>query len=193
MTNYILHGGESSQPSPNKHRFFAQFTSLVDKPRVNILICTWARDSNDQDRVYQRDQELIRSASGDKVLTFTHTDSRQLENQLIDADVFYLGGGWSQFLDPHRDELMAVKPLLKDKVIIGSSMGAFYIATHYITSFDESWDKKTIEPGLGLIPINILCHWDKEQHPKIKLQSLSTQSPLPIITLNETEFVTVYH
>jgi len=68
-------------------------------------------------------------------------------------------------------------------------MGAFLASESYVLSFD-SQDSDTKHKGVGLLPIQTLCHWDVEEQKAMKLNLLDSDNP--IIVLNEGEFVTIY-
>ena len=43
MTTYILHGGRTSKRNAQNEAFFAQFTELVAKETVTILLCYFSK------------------------------------------------------------------------------------------------------------------------------------------------------
>lgn len=55
MTTYLLHGGATSKDLPGNDRFFAQFTELVDKDVVKILLCYWSRKRDEWQKLTTRD------------------------------------------------------------------------------------------------------------------------------------------
>jgi len=51
-----------------------------------------------------------------------------------------------------------------------------------------SWDKKKMNKGLGILPLNFLAHFNVEKEKKAKISVLKKQSNLPILILNEGMF-----
>jgi hypothetical protein len=71
-------------------------------------------------------------------------------------------------------------------------MGAFLASKKYVLSMDAQ-DYKTVHEGVGLLPINSLCHWNVEENKQMKLNLLLDNDPqTPVVTLNEFEYVTFY-
>jgi len=86
--------------------------------------------------------------------------------------------------------MIKMKEKLQGKIYIGSSMGAFMVSTNYVLSLD-SQDTTSVHQGLGILPINILAHWDAKNKKSEKIKLLKDKSNLPILTLNESEFATL--
>lgn len=103
--------------------------------------------------------------------------------------MLYVVGGDAELIEPCYKDLSELKTKLDGKIYAGSSMGAFLASEGYVLSFD-SQDSDTKHHGVGLLPIQTLCHWDIEGEKEMKLKLLD--SVKPIIVLNEGEFVTIY-
>ena len=70
-------------------------------------------------------------------------------------------------------------------------MGAFLAAKHYVLSLDGQ-DTNTVYPGLGLIPYNILCHWNVEKNKDKKINMLKEKNPqTPLLLIEEGKFETL--
>lgn len=189
MTTFLLHGGGTSKKLPGNDQFFADFTQLVNKPEVTIVLCYWSRGRDEWQKLIERDQNSI-LRNTDKNVTFqVAEDTADLFEKLKDADVLYVAGGDAELLEPYYAELGELKTALSGKVFAGSSMGAFLASQQYVLSFD-SQDDSTVHNGVGLLPIRMLCHWDVEEKKDFKLNLLKNSEPT--IVLNEGEFVTLY-
>jgi hypothetical protein len=69
-------------------------------------------------------------------------------------------------------------------------MGSFFAAKNYILSL-AGQDFNIVYQGVGLLPINISCHWDVETKKEEKIDLLRESAPeLPILTLDECKFST---
>ena len=191
MTTFVLHGGETSRVDIRNDVFFWRFTELVEKPEVKILICNWARQKEDWEIIFNRDVEKIKAAMTKKVECKLLEEEEDLEKLIDWCDVFYINGGWQKYIEPHLGALKSIKNLVDCKVVVGSSMGAFYVASYFVMSFDEK-DAGVYE-GLNLLPTSLLCHWDREKRREMKLKLLRAKDPnLPILTLDECESVVIY-
>ncbi len=191
MTKYVLHGGRTSIDSKDNDLFFQQFTSLVDKSEVKILLCYWAREKERQEEIFQRDKLSILAQTNKKVVLHMVGDVKDLFAKLPDYDVLYVAGGEAEFIEPYLPKLGGLKKALEGKVFLGSSMGAFITSRYYVLSFDAQ-DDKSVHRGLGLIPFNTLCHWNAEDKKKQKIKLLQDKDPkTPILLLDEAKFSTI--
>jgi len=190
MTVYLLHGGKTSINDPNNNRFFGEFTNLVDKPRVKILLCYWARTKDQWKTKSEQDISRIKKKTNKKVIFHIVENPQDLQKNLPDYDVFYVAGGEAYLLEPSYKKLGFLKNKLKNKVYAGSSMGAFLASDSYVLSLDDQ-DTNTVHKGLGLLPISVLCHWNIETKKNQKLKLLQ-QNNKPILVLNETEYIKIY-
>ncbi len=191
MTTYILHGGRTSKRNAQNEAFFAQFTELVAKETVTILLCYFSSETEKWDLLIQRDTASIKNNSEKEVKILIAENPRDLLRKLDDSDVLYVAGGEAELLEPLYPDFISIKEKLAGRVFIGSSMGMFFASQQYVLSFD-SQDSNTVHKGLGLLPIQTLCHWDLEEEKEKKLQLLRKSSDLPILVLNECEHVVLY-
>ncbi|MFC1727061.1 Type 1 glutamine amidotransferase-like domain-containing protein [Patescibacteria group bacterium] len=186
----VLHGGETSRKSPYNDLFFKQFTELVDKKTIKILMCYWSRDKSKWDELLKRDSEKVLKQTNKKVVFTLVGSVKDLYKQLADNDVLYVAGGDAELIEPFLPNIKDLKKHLQGKVYIGSSMGAFIVSKHYVLSFD-SQDSNSVHDGIGMIPINTLCHWDPETRKSQKISLLKKKTPnIPILTLDECKHVT---
>ncbi|OGG34972.1 hypothetical protein A2363_02000 [Candidatus Gottesmanbacteria bacterium RIFOXYB1_FULL_47_11] len=188
MTTYVLHGGESSRKSADNELFFRQFTALVKKESVKILICYFARSKEKWLTQFSIDNNNISLQTNKKTSVSMVDDSDDLMNKLPYADVVYISGGEQEFIEPYIPKLSMLKQLLNQKIYIGSSLGAFLISPHYVLSL-EGQDTKTVYTGLGIIPYNVLCHWNIEKNKEEKVAMLKKKDPeTPILLIDEEKF-----
>lgn len=191
MTHYILHGGATSTENDKNDRFFRQFTASVDKPEVTIFLCYWARgDQAAQQKVIERDTPRILRNNNKEITLIVAENPEDLFAKLENADVLYVVGGEPEHIEPYYAELADLKQALDGKVYLGSSMGAYLISQSYLTSNNSS--KRDVTEGLGILPIQTLCHWDAVTDKDQRLNSLKAYSEAPILTINEFEYVEMY-
>ena len=191
MTTFLLHGGKTSSSNENNQHFFDSFTTVVDKSQVHILLCYFARPVGEWNELTTRDSNLIKKNSTKSVFITVPQNPTELLAQLDEADVLYVAGGGAPPIETLYPQLGELKTKLDQKIYAGSSMGAFLASQNYVLSFDDQ-DNQTVHQGVGLLPLQVLCHWDVEPEKQRKLQLLRDKSNLPILTLNETEFVEIH-
>lgn len=189
-TTIVLHGGETSRKSSYNDLFFKQFTELVDKKTVNILMCYWSREKSKWQELLKRDSEKVLKQTNKKVVFTLLENTQDIYSLFKQNDVLYVAGGSAELIEPLLPKMKDLCKHLKGKVYIGSSMGAFIVSKHYVLSFD-SQDSDSVHDGIGLIPINTLCHWDAELKKERKITLLKNKAPeYPILTLDECKLST---
>jgi len=191
MTTYILHGGRTKIDSASNNLFFKQFTDTVPKNQVKILLCYWAREKETWNELFENDKAKILRESTKKVDINIIDVSENLPTQLKEADVLYFSGGEEEFLRPYMSRLQFLRKVLDNKVYIGSSMGALLASKYYVLSLSNQ-NEDTVYDGLGLVPYNILCHWNIEANKDKKISMLKEKDPqTPLLLIEEKRFVTI--
>ena len=194
MTTYLLHGGATTPENKDNTNYFKQCTARVNKKEVNILMCYWARTEEEKPRVLKRDQDkIIKYAVKGKKVNFAVAadDPHDLFTKLPSADVLFVIGGDPKLIEPYYPHLTHLRSSLENKIYMGSSMGAFLTSSSYVVS-SSKFKRNFVQKGVGLLPIQLLCHWDVEKHKQLKLDLLKKHSDLPILTLDEHKFVEIY-
>ena len=188
MTTCILHGGRTKIDSANNELFFKQFTDLVQKDTVKILLCYFAREKKEWEELLQNDKGKILKQSTKKVEINIVNTVEYLMKQLKETNVIYFSGGEEEFLRPYMKHLNFLKDTLQNKIFIGSSMGSFLAAKHYVLSLSDQ-NEDVVYEGLGLVPYNILCHWNVEKNREIKINMLREKDPkTPLLLIEEEKF-----
>lgn len=189
-TTFILHGGVTKVDNPDNDLFFKSFTQYVKKDEVHILICYFAKGKNIWDERLKLEKSFIEKQTNKKISLTLAYDAKDLLDKLTTHDVLYIAGGEAELIEPYLSSLTQLKDLLKGKIYIGSSMGAFIASSFYVLSFDDQ-DEKSAHKGLELLPINTLCHWNREKNKQEKITLLKNASAdLPILTLEEYKMAT---
>jgi peptidase E len=191
MTTYILHGGKTSKPDPRNEEFFGQFSKLVNKEEVTVLLCYFSREKERWEALSKRDSDSIKNNADKKVNILVAENPDDLLKKMDEADVLYVAGGESYLIEPLYEAMKNIGAKLNGKVYAGSSMGAFFAAEQYVLSLDGQ-DIKAVHKGMGLLPIQVLAHWNIEKNKEAKLKLLTESSDKPIIALNEFEYVVFY-
>ena len=105
MTKYLLHGGATSINSKDNDFFFKQFTSLVNKDQVNILMSYFARKKSDWTRLFERDKDKISKQAENKTSYYVVKDVEDLFNKIKKYDVLYVAGGEPELIEPLYSKL----------------------------------------------------------------------------------------
>lgn len=191
MTTFVLHGGYTSKNNRQNKLFFQQFTNLVEKPKVKIMLCYWGQAHDEWQRLIKHDQAKIMAETEKDVEFYVAQDPQDLFAHIANYDVLYVSGGKNHYLEPYHQKLKELSQVLEDKIYIGSSQGAYVAAANYLFSIDKE-KKRTPHRGIGLLPFNIICHWERKQQKLSKLEMLQQVSNLPILTLREFQTVIFY-
>lgn len=186
MTTYILHGGNIRIDSENNRLLYRQFTSLVPKNCVKILMCYFAHDVSRWPQQFEKDRINILANSTKQVEIHIADTIKTLQERIDEADVIYFSHGKEENLRPYVQELSFLKERLENKIYIGSSMGAFLAAKHYVLSLPDQ-DENVVNEGLGLVPYNILCHWNVEINKGKKMNMLNEKDPQTSLLFIEEE------
>lgn len=187
-TTYILHGGKSKVESKGNDLFFHQPDVYVKKDEIKILMCYWARAKNQWEELFKRDTPKFVAQTKKKVTFSIAENPEDAYTKLTEHDVFFVSGGEGYHIEPLYPKLDKLKQTLEGKVYMGSSMGAFLVSRNYVLSLSTQ-DEHEVHEGLGIVPINTLCHWNIEKHKEEKVALLKKKDPeTPIVPLDEEQF-----
>ncbi|MCB9802941.1 Type 1 glutamine amidotransferase-like domain-containing protein [Candidatus Nomurabacteria bacterium] len=163
MTKYILHGGATSKDSPDNKKFFNEAMSSLPDQAV-ILFVYFAREKELWPKMLEQDKLHFSPTDKQKVFNFTIADDKisNLIEQIKKADLIYLRGGQTDRLKDTLSKVKNLGGLLKDKVVVGSSAGAYVLSRYYYTN-----SKDIILNGLDILPIKTFCHYSEEKADKL--------------------------
>lgn len=165
MTKYILHGGNTRDKTEDNKEFFVELTNgLLDN--ATILCIYFSRPKELWPELFEQDKINFSSASPQKVFKFMLADDSTptFVEQLKKAAVVHLRGGETDKLKETLSKVKNLNKLLKNKVVSGSSAGAYVLSRYYYTN-----SKDEIREGLGILPIKTFCHYTEEKSDKLKL------------------------
>jgi peptidase E len=115
-------------------------------------------------------------------------DPEDLLEKIKTHDVLYVAGGDADLIEPLISRMNGLANVLKGKVYIGCSMGAFIVSSHYVLSFNKDHSIE-VHHGLGLLHFDTLCHWNVEKQKDLKLELLKKSSPQSrILLLDECQY-----
>lgn len=183
---YILIGG-GCHSGHIKDQIATDIESWLIFKQINtakVLFIPFAKDEIDWEKTIQKYQNSIflKLFKENRITISTAIlNPKTLKNQLCSADILFFSGG---------SELNLKKLFKKNtipntnKIIIGVSAG-----TNFLSKFYFSNDREKIEPGLGVLPINTICHFSAEKNKKAIL--LSVEKKYPVFPIRNDEYVTM--
>lgn len=149
-TKYILAGG-LDRANPDYWENLGKEVS-VKKP-IKVLSCFFSQPKHKWKKGLTKFKPFFARAFGDDVL-IDLASAEDFLNQIDDCDVLYLHGGSSHRLKSVLDHFNNLEEHFKNKVVIGSSAGANYLATN-------GWSPglRQVMEGSGIVPLNVLVHF----------------------------------
>jgi len=154
MTKYILHGGYMGRENDQNKMFFSEVTKDL-KNGDKVLVVGFARNSEEYDKILERDKVNVLNSSNGKNLEVLWADENNFMDQVKDSGAIIIEGGDTLQLFTVLKKFPDFLNFLDGKTIAGSSAGAYVLSKYY---YSNSADK--IFEGLGAVPIRILCHYE---------------------------------
>ncbi len=151
MTKYILAGG-----CDRKHPEYVQSLArliLSEKPSPKILSCLFAVEGQEREEKFEEYRSYFLPDFGPKADMIMANQDTFIE-QLDDSDVIYLHGGSTDLLAKTMSKYPEFSSHLANKIVVGSSAGANYIArAGYSPSLKQT---NTLS---GLVDIACIVHY----------------------------------
>ena len=153
MTKYILHGGFTRERNKQNALFFKEITKdLIDED--NVLLVYFAREKDIWKEKFSKDKNFLLEQT-DLKLNIVMANEESFEKQIETAKaIFFSGGGDIKKLIKILNSCSNFKDIIKEKILAGSSAGAYILSTYY-----HSASEGEIYKGLGILPIRIVCHY----------------------------------
>jgi len=185
MTKYILHGGDTSYINPDNDGFFREIT-LGTKGKTTILLNYFSRKDDEVEKCAEQDEQRFLQHSENKNLAFEIARPENLAEQLGRSDVMYMRGGETKKLLDALSLTKNIEKLFKNKIIAGSSAGAYALGAHY-------WENGTDEMGNGLwvLEFKVLCHYTPERNDRIE-KLLKYGKEMPLLILPDYKWVVLF-
>jgi len=186
MTTFILHGGYTSTPNESNKRYYSEIINRTPE-NGRILFLYFAQEESKWKNLLENDKENMNKTGIIKKLNLeiASTDKRELLTQIQSADCLYLRGGKDDSLRRILEEINCFDELIQGKLVVGSSAGA-----NVLSKYCWRNSKKSVEEGLGILPIKVFCHYDETK--KQALEKLKAHKEnLPVYTIPETEFIII--
>ena len=133
--------------------FFREFVKNLEDGDQVLHIGFARRDLDERRRTFERDKSLI-LAQTTKDITVIAATTTDLAKQLEASRAVFVTGGDTEGLIEDVRACGNFAALLSGKVVAGSSAGAYLLSRFYF-----SGKTKGVLPGLGILPVRILCHY----------------------------------
>lgn len=159
MTKYILHGGFTSDDVESNRTFFKEIIKDVPEDGTVLLVCFASRVEDNTDKI-KKDINRLREQAGNKKLNFEVATKEDFIEQLKEANAIYIWGGSTEKLMKVLHSYPDLKPLMKGKIIAGSSAGAYALSKLYTSHYYDI----ALE-GLGIVPVRVACHYESSKMP----------------------------
>ncbi|MEC8066584.1 MAG: Type 1 glutamine amidotransferase-like domain-containing protein [Pseudomonadota bacterium] len=182
MPTYILHGGAALRRCESNTQFYQHIARKMQAGQT-LLLVYFAADREDWARKLAHDSRNLLAQLDMKIEV---AEVETFESQLQNADVVYIRDGYTDKLFK-AFEAFDPKLLMQDKVYVASSAGA-----NLLCKGCYSAPAQKVMQGLGVLPLNVLIHANKDEYSKAKekLVKLSNQDT-PFLALEETKFITL--
>jgi cyanophycinase-like exopeptidase len=186
MITYVLCGGNERACANFGERFTDFIYKNIKKPRILDVFFsrpheTWQEYFDDWTSFYKKYF---------KEFTRENANLENFNEQISQNDViFFLGGSTEEIMKNLTEFRENLPKLFCDKIIVGSSAGANFLASGFLEHSNQDFRK-----GFGILPINIVVHYQsgnlRDARDKAGVKTLIDKSPnLPTVLLREGEFV----
>lgn len=185
MTKYILHGGDTREINPDNNGFFREMT-LGSKDKILVLLNYFAREDSEVEGLAEQDKQRFLQNYDGKDLEFEIAHPEQLIGQISRADVMYMRGGETNWLKEKLLKTPNLTELFKNKVIAGSSAGAYVLSKYYWGN-----DTNKLGDGLGIINFKTYCHYQPKDSGILN-KLTAYKEKLPLLVLPNYKWVVFY-
>ncbi len=182
-TKYILHGGNTSKSHSLNDQFFKSIVANLPAGGKVLLVC-FARPESEYQMLYARDKQSFERVAGKKKVEVILATRENFAQEIKKSDAIYLLGGDTLQLLETLKQYPEFGEVTQNKVVAGSSAGAYILSTNYYSN-----SLSGVFPGLGILPINVVCHFDGNQRA---IDELKRKSPrLRMVVLKDCESIII--
>ncbi len=185
MTKFILHGGMTSIRNENNKKFHREVLKDLSK-NPKILVCLFSIEESRWEEEYKWVKKNFIDNTGRSDLKFELANKKDFRSQLEWAEAVHFRGGNTLLLLGVMDNYLEFKNSLKEKTVSGSSAGALFLVENF---YDQDYSKR--HKGLGIIPINLITHYQSEIYAPVDekiLEKLKNNEGQELVLLKETEY-----
>jgi cyanophycinase-like exopeptidase len=185
MTKFILHGGMTSVRNEENKKFHEEIVKdLPENPK--ILSCLFSINEDRWEEEFKWAQKNFIDNLERNDLKFQLASKEDFMSQVKWADAVHFRGGNTLKILEVLKKYPEFKNNLSGKTFSGSSAGALYLAENF---YDQ--DHSEIIEGLGIIPINLITHYDSETYGPIDgkiIKELKNKNNRELVLIGECEY-----
>lgn len=175
MTKYILHGGYTNTDNELNKGFFNEISKELSEGD-NILVVYFSRQENEYEKLFNQDKQNILNNANGKKLEITLAFRSDFINQIKKSNAIYMRGGDTEQLLATLKAYPDFIEAIKNKVVAGSSAGAYVLAKYYYTH-----SKDMVREGLNILPIRLICHYNNSKELIDRFNQYSKEFELIIL------------
>lgn len=184
-TKYILHGGYATRKNKDNDKFFQEILKSRKKD-LNILLVMFAKFKKDYAaKSKQVISQFEKNNLKKKNLSFDIADEKSLAKQIKQVDIIYLQGGDTRRLLKKMRQYKNFEKAVQGKIVAGGSAGAYVLSSYYY-----SRSRNAVALGLGLVPVKVSCHYEKNKAYEKFLKNIPAD--LPLLLLPKYKFKVFY-
>lgn len=157
MTKFILHGGFTRVDNKLNTGYYYEITRDLKKDS-KVLVVPFSREIKEYGDVLEQEKEKLLNSAGNKQLEIQLASEDNFIEQVKKTDALVIRGGDTLKLIRVLKQYPDFADFIKDKVVAGSSAGAYILSKYY-----HSADSGKINEGLGILPLRIICHFASDQ------------------------------
>jgi len=157
MTKFILHGGFTRVDNDLNAAYYREITRKLPSG-AKILIIPFSRDDEEYDVVLKQETTKLLNNADHKNLRILLATKDNLIQQIATADTLVIRGGDTNKLLSFLRQYPSFPQAIKNKVVAGSSAGAYVLSTYY-----HSAESGKINKGLGILPLRVICHYQSQE------------------------------
>ena len=179
---FYFHGGGTDKDTKDNKYLFTELPELSNVQ--SVLAIYFARPEVEWDNLAARDHLRICGAKDQIRFEIANPDPAILVHQLATAELIFIRGGDTEILMSMLNRQHSLEVLTQDKIIIGSSAGAYVLSKYYWSN-----STKSIKNGLGIANVKLFCHYETSQEPNaLLLESYDDTAGYPTLRIASGHF-----
>lgn len=177
MKTFLLVGGDINSADDAKQSFYSFLTRDLQR---DVLVIAFARDESEWTTIQKSTEDELAPYGFDNNVILASTDTESFKKQVENSGTIIIRGGSTDKLI-NKLRLLGFSGLnLDEKIISGSSAGAYALAKSYYSLTD-----RIVKDGLGLIDCNVIVHYGSASYENINwshaVSSLGNDRPTYLI------------
>jgi peptidase E len=183
MTKYILHGGNSREKNDLNLSFYREIVLSTNSHNPTISLCYFSREDNEIETCSQQDQSQFSDCQSTNKINFVIANKKDFISQIKKSNAIYFRGGNTHKLVSTIQSFPKMETYFTNKVIAGSSAGAYLLSKYYYENDDGKFGT-----GIGTLNIKTFCHYTSDQKENLN-KLINYRETLPTIVLANHQWI----